>query len=252
MHGVPLPAAGLRVFPDVEAMSQAAAGEFVAAVRDAVDARGSATIALAGGDTPRRLYALLAMAPYRDRVAWPRLDVFFTDERQVSPGDPRSNVQMALEVLLDQVPVPPTQVHRPRMDDASLARAAADYAAEVSARVPPGAGGWPGFDLILLGMGADGHTASLFPGDPVLDNYDVTVAAVETPHAGFRRITLTLPVLNAARHVCFMVAGEGKAAAVARVCRDQDPSLPASRVRPALGSLAWLLDAAAARLLPGR
>ncbi len=160
-------------------------------------------IALTGGDTPRRLYELLAGPPYREGVEWPRLVIFFTDERQVPPGDPRSNVQMASETLLDRVPIAPEHVHRPRMDDPDLARAAADYAALVNAHVPRGAQGWPVFDLILLGMGADGHTASLFPGDPVLDENRVPVAAVDTPHAGFRRITLTLPVLNAARRVCF-------------------------------------------------
>jgi 6-phosphogluconolactonase len=101
-------------------------------------------------------------------------------------------------------------------------------------------------------MGADGHIASLFPGDPVLDEEAVAVAPVHTPHAGFRRVTLTLPVLNAARRIFYLVSGEGKAAAVARVCRDQDPSLAATRVRPETGSLAWFIDAAAAGLLTGR
>ena len=252
MHRAPLPDDLRRVFPDLETLSHAAAADFIAAVWEAMEARGSAVIALAGGDTPRTLYKLLAGAPYRDRVAWPKLVVFFTDERQVPPGDPQSNVQMARETLLDRVPVLPEHVHRPRLEDPDLARVAARYAAEVSAHVPRGATDSPVFDLILLGMGADGHTAALFPGDPVLDEEAAAVASVHTPHAGFRRVTLTLPVLNAARRVFFLVSGEGKAAAVARVCRDQDPLLPATRVRPETGSLIWFMDAAAARLLAGR
>jgi len=254
MHHAPPSGAHRRVFPDLEALSQAAAAEFAAAVDEAVGARGKAAIALAGGDTPRRLYALLAAAPYRERVPWSRLTVFFTDERQVPGEDPRSNAHMAKETLLDRVPIPPAQVHRPRMADPDLNRAAAEYAAQIHAQVPRGSTGRPAFDLILLGMGADGHTASLFPGDPAFDEAQLAVAAVHAPHAGLRRVTLTLPVLNAARRVLFLVAGDEKAAAVARVCRDRDPdpTLPAGRVQPTSGSVVWFLDEAAARLLAGQ
>ena len=234
----------IRVFPDRAALARGAAEAFAEIVSGAVGARGRAAVALAGGATPRETYEVLARPPFRDRVPWLALDVFFGDERMVPPTDPRSNVRMAREALLDQVPIDPTRVHAPRFDSGDLTGVSAEYSAWLTAIVARGDAGWPQFDLVLLGLGADGHTASLFPGDPALADERTAVAAVTDAPDGLPRITLTLPVLNAAAAVLFLVAGAEKAAAVHRVL-DLGESLPAGRVRPSQGTVQWLLDAAA-------
>jgi 6-phosphogluconolactonase len=181
-------------------------------------------------------------------VPWGELDVFFGDERLVPAGDPRSNVQMAREALLDHVPIDPARVRAPQTG-ADLAAVAREYAARIAAHVGRGPSGWPRFDLVLLGMGADGHTAGLFPGDPALEEERAAVAAVTGAPDGLPRITLTLPILNAAAVAIFLVTGIEKAAAVERVFHE-GVLLPAGRVRPAEGPR-WFLDAeAASRLRP--
>jgi len=241
----------IRVFPDRAALARGAAEAFAEIVSAAVGARGRAAVALAGGSTPRETYEVLARPPFRDRVPWPALDIFFGDERMVPPTDPRSNVLMAREALLDQVPIDPTRVHAPRVDSGDMTGVSAEYAAWLTAIVPRGDAGWPRFELVLLGLGADGHTASLFPGDPALEEERAAVAAVSHAPDGLARITLTFPVLNAAAVVAFLVAGEEKAEAVHRVL-DLGESLPAVQVRPAAGTVLWFMDRAAAARLQGR
>ncbi len=243
----------IQVSADREALAAAAAGRFAARIERAVEERGSAAVALAGGSTPRRLYEVLAAPPHRDGVPWAALEVFWSDERVVPPDDPRSNYRLAHEVLLAHVAVRAERIHplpAGSGDRAAtgLAAAAHAHARLLAARLPAGPGGWPRFDLVLLGLGADGHTASLFPGDPALDETRSAVAVVEAPREGTRRLTLTLPVLAAAACVVFLVAGGDKAAAVRRVLAAREP-LPAARVRPVAGELVWLLDREAARLL---
>jgi 6-phosphogluconolactonase len=209
---------------------------------EAIRRHGRFTWALAGGSTPRRLYSLLAQPPFLSCVAWSRVEFFWGDERCVPPDHPVSNFRMARETLLDVIQPDPAHVHRMHGEE-TPSTAVTDYEAELHrsfglhAGSPP-----PRFDLILLGMGADGHTASLFPHSAALREMQrwVTFDAV----AG--RLTLTRPVLNAGAHVLFLVSGASKAARLKHVLRGPDEGLPAQRVRPAPGRLEWLVDAAAA------
>jgi 6-phosphogluconolactonase len=248
MQKTPGPAQ-IHVSHDLEALSAEAAGRFAGAVSAAVAARGSAAVALAGGKTPSRMYELLSAPPYRDGVPWSELHVLWSDERAVDPTDPRSNYRLAHETLLAHVPVRHEHIHRMPAEAQDLQSAARTYARILALHALAGAGGWPALDLVLLGLGNDGHTASLFPGDPALAEARAAVAAVETPHQGTRRLTLTLPVLGAAARIVFLVAGGDKAEMVRRVLVDRNQKLPAARVRPAGGELTWLLDAAAAHQL---
>lgn len=243
----------LHVAPDAGAAARAAAELIAAAAARAVAERGRFTLALAGGSTPRRLYELLADpgAEFRAGIAWDRVHVFFGDERHVPPDHPDSNHRMAREALLDHVPV--ASVHRMHGEEPDAAVAALAYEAELAGffAVPPG-GRPPRLDLVLLGLGADGHTASLFPGSAALEERHRWVAAPYVERLGVHRLTLTLPVLDAAREVVFLVAGADKAAAVAQVLAPAPGSarLPAACVRPEDGALRWIVDQAAAARLP--
>ncbi len=192
----------LVVAADLDALARLAADRVRALAGDALAARGRFRIALAGGSTPRALYAHLAAA--RD-LDWLRTDVFFGDERSVGPDDPQSNFRMARETLLVPAGVPPENVRRLRGEDPDLDAAARDYEAALGgAAAPP-------LDLVLLGMGGDGHTASLFPGTAALDESARLCVAVDVPQLATRRLTLTYPVLSGARDVLFLVAGADKA-----------------------------------------
>ena len=241
----PTDAGRLLVYPHAAALVDAAARRVVRAAREAVAARGRFLLALAGGGTPRPVYERLASAPLRDQVPWDRVHVLFGDERCVPPDHPDSNFGMARRALLDHVPVPPTQIHRLRGEDDPQAAAAA-YA-EVLRGLADGDGP-PVLDLIQLGLGDDAHTASLFPGTPALHERTRWVAAQPVPKLHAWRLTLTPPVLNAARAVDFLVSGAGKREALRAVrTAPHDPDLrPAQLVRPAAGALTWLTDADAA------
>lgn len=222
----------------------------VARAREAIAARGRFALALAGGSTPRSLYQLLATPRFAARIAWPGVHVFWCDERCVSPHDPESNYRMARETLLDHVPLPPANVHRILGED-EPARAAASY--EELLRDFFGAQeNLPsrGFDLALLGMGADGHTASLFPGNTAARETSRWVMASRGPQPESWRVTLTPVLLNAAEDVTFIVAGAHKAERLREVLEDRlsDP-LPAQWVQPRSGALHWMVDAAAATRL---
>lgn len=227
----------LAVLPDKEALSHAAAQRFVA-LADRYTSTGAFGVALSGGSTPRPLYERLAAPPYRDQVSWPQVHLFWGDERCVPPDHAESNYRMACETLLDHVEIPAENIHRVR-GELDPARAAQEYRSELERVL----GASPGFDLILLGMGDDGHTASLFPGSPALQENERAAVAVYAPHLDSWRVTLTLPVLNRARHVLFLVSGADKAPALARI-RAGEP-LPAARVCPGQGTLTWLIDEAA-------
>jgi 6-phosphogluconolactonase len=241
------------VAPDPDALARAAAGEVARRSEEAITARGRFMLALSGGNTPRRAYALLAdpREGFRDRVDWTRTHVFFGDERQVHPDDAESNYGMASAALLREVPLPPGHVHRIRGEEADAEVAARGYEAELRSAFGLAPGELPRFDLVLLGLGADGHTASLFPGSAALEERSRLVVPPPVERLGVRRITLTLPVLDAARAVAFVVSGADKAERVADVLEGPGAELPAGRVRPARGDLVWLLDAPAARLLRG-
>jgi 6-phosphogluconolactonase len=217
--------------------------------RESIAARGRFLIALAGGATPRETYARLAAPPLRESVPWDRTWVFFGDERAVPADHRESNYRMAHEALLSAVPLPREQVFRMRAEADDPEAAAADYAAAMFGVFAPPAGELPRFDLILLGLGIDGHTASLFPNSPVLRESSRWVVSVHATAAVIpRRLTMTLPVLNAARHVAFLSAGPEKANVV-RANLQNGAGLPAAMVQPRDGSLEWLLDRAAAALL---
>jgi 6-phosphogluconolactonase len=216
-------------------LAEAAAAWTAERITAAVGERGACYLALAGGETPRGCYERLARPPYRDALPWASVFVYWSDERQVPLDDPVSNYAMAKAALLDHVPIPPSQVF-PLVGDPTPALR----------RVPPDAGGFPRFDLIHLGLGEDGHTASLFVGSPALREAQAFVAVVhDAPKPPPDRLTLTLPVINAARAVLFMVQGASKRDALARVLR-RDPALPASHVQPVDGELRLIVDRAAA------
>lgn len=204
--------------------------------------RGGFAIALAGGSTPRVLYQLLAAPPYRERLDWSRWSVYLGDERAAPPDDAESNYRLARDTLLDHVAIPPAQVHRMEAERPDLDAAAAAYSRLLEATLPSPHGA-PRLDVILLGLGADGHTASLFPGTPALDVVDAWATRGLATYPPFDRITVTFPLINAAASVAFLVTGQSKREALAGVVRG---TVPAARVRPTDGELRWFLDAAAA------
>ena len=237
--------AQLTVFADADALAEGAAVLIADLARAAVAARGCFTLALAGGSTPRRLHTRLASPAIADRIPWDKVQVFFGDERCVPPDDARSNYRMARETLLDRVPLPAANVHRIAGEDDP---AAAARAYEQDLRRTIGGAGLPAFDLICLGLGEDGHTASLFPGTEVLHETTRWVAAPYVPGLEAWRVTMTPVLLNAAREVVFLVAGSAKATVLKRVLDGphRPDLLPAQLVRPARGRVRWLVDAAAA------
>jgi 6-phosphogluconolactonase len=240
----------IQVFADLETLSRGAAEFFVGAARKAVAARGRFSVALAGGSTPRRTYELLAQSPLRDEAPWGQTHVFWGDERCVDPEDPRSNARMAREALLQHVPIPAGQIY-PMVCTPFPAAGAESYEALIRHFF---AGGAPRFDLILLGLGENGHTASLFPGTPVLRPQERWVAEVYVADEDLYRLTLTAALINQARLVAFLVAGAAKAKVLQEVRQGpRDPRrLPAQLIQPKPGELHWLLDEGAAGSIPRR
>ncbi|MGH2607449.1 MAG: 6-phosphogluconolactonase [Tepidiformaceae bacterium] len=242
----------VRILPDVEALSRAAAREFVELSRAAVAARGRFAVALAGGSTPRRIYELLAEPEHHDQVDWPRVELFWGDERPVPPEHPDSNYGMAAAALLTKVDLRPERIHRIQAERPDRKAAACDYQVEI-ARVlgarPDGSP--PVFDLILLGMGADGHTASLFPDTEALREQHCHVVANYVPKLGSERITLTFPIINRASDILIVVAGAEKARTLRAVLEGPRAveRLPSQLLRPVAGRLTWLIDWAAASAL---
>ena len=226
-------------------MAREAAAEFARIAAAACAARGAFRVALSGGTTPRAAFEALADArgPYATSVPWDRAHIFFGDERQVPPDSEHSNARMACEALLRHVPIPDEQIHRIRGENPDPDRAAEEYEEILRDRFRLAGSAKPRFDLVLLGMGADGHTASLFPGSRALEETERLAVATLAPVEPRGRITLTLPVLNAASTVMVLVTGAAKGSAFARVRAGAD--LPVARVRPADGALLWLADRAA-------
>ena len=236
----------IDVAEHADALNHGVAEQFVRLTTEAVEARGRCAVALSGGSTPKGVYQLLAAPAFRTRVRWGDIHFFWGDERHVPPDHPESNYRMAVEAMLSKVPVPPANVHRVRSELADADRAAREYEEKIRACVEGEP--LPRFDVIDLGIGTDGHTASLFPGSAALEERERLCVANWVAKFGAYRITLTLPVLNAARAVTFIVAGAEKAPIIQRVLRDPDPSppLPAQLVRPVDGECWWMLDRAAA------
>jgi len=246
------PLIDLRVFPDGAGLAHAAAEEFSRRASEAVRARGRCAAALSGGSTPRHLFALLAdpAQPFRDRIDWRAVHLFWGDERHVPPDHPESNFRMTRETLLDAVSIPAENVHRMRGEEPDAERAAALYEDELRAFFS----GEPRFDCVLLGLGADAHTASLFPGTAAVRERERWVVAPWIEKLATFRITLTPAVFDRAAAVIFLVQGEEKAGALRAVLEgERDPDrFPAQVIRPQDGELHWLVDCAAASRLEKR
>jgi len=231
---------------DADAVAEAAAEVFVASAHSAVDRSGRFVVALAGGSTPRRLYSLLSSPDYAEQVPWDRTHLLFGDERCVPLDHPQSNYRMVRESLLSGVAIPPDNVHPIAGDMSHPGRAAHFYEAAMRGLFPDGE--WPRLDLALLGVGADGHTASLFPGTSALDERERWVAANYVAWLESWRITLTVPTLCRARMVLFLVTGGSKAAVVAEAFggRPHPEPHPCERIVPLDGEREILLDREAA------
>jgi 6-phosphogluconolactonase len=243
---------GVFVFPEAASVARAAAERFVADSLAALSEREFFRVALSGGNTPKEMYRLLASPEFQVQVDWGRVQVFWGDERCVPPDHPESNYGMARVTLLDAVSIPGKNVFRMPADRSDLDAAADEYAGQLRNALPLDVYGVPRFDLVLLGLGPDGHTASLFPGTTALDETHRLVCAPFVPKFGARRMTLTYPVLNAAREILFLVTGSEKAEPLAAVIsRAGDPPLPAARVQPRDGTRVFFTDAAAAARLAG-
>jgi 6-phosphogluconolactonase len=243
----------ITVYPDNDSLISGAADFITDLAIRALAERGRFTLALSGGNTPRPVYARLATAEYRDRIDWSKVLVFFGDERCVPPDDPQSNYLMVRTALLDHVPLPPENIYRIRGEDAPE-KAAADYTDVLQNTFggdqiagPP----TEGFDLILLGMGDNGHTASLFPGLVKVMETFRWVMALYVEVVGMWRVTMTPVVINAARQVAFLVSGANKADMLQRVLEGpyQPVVLPSQIIKPGSGELHWLVDEPAAAKL---
>src|SRR6266478_9872345 len=242
----------VRIFADANSIAQTAAAEFLQAARESISEKGSFSVALAGGSTPKSLYGLLASNPLlQAKVPWDKIQFFFGDERHVPPDHAESNFRMASEAMFSRTPVQPRQVHRIHGENANVTDAAEEYEKELRAAFQLKTGELPRFDLVLLGMGPEGHTASLFLGTKALSEERRLVAANWVGKLYADRITLTPPVLNSAARVIFLVHGAEKAPALKAVLEGpyEPEQLPAQLVRPKLGKVLWLVDPSAASML---
>lgn len=244
--------ARIVVTQDLDALSMRAAELFVTMAQRAAQEEGNRfTVALSGGETPKRLYNLLSTPQYADQISWKNVHVFWGDERHVPPDDPESDYLMAYEALLRKVPLPVENVHRIRAELPDAAEAAREYESDLRGlfELPPDS--LPRFDLVLLGMGPDGHTASLFPGSDAVHDSEHLVAATWVDKLNTYRITLTAKVLNNAALIVFLVSGANKAATLKEVLDGpRQPDLyPAQLIAPADGTLLWLIDQTAAAQL---
>ncbi|MGZ4889902.1 MAG: 6-phosphogluconolactonase [Candidatus Angelobacter sp.] len=236
----------VKIVPDNAALAHTAALEFHRLAEAAVRERGRFSVALSGGNTPRTVYSLLA-SEHR-QLPWDGIHIFFGDERHVPPDDPDSNFRMASESLLSKVPIPQKNVHRIRAELDPEA-AAKEYEQELRGFFHLTDHDWPRFDLVLLGLGDDGHTASLFPGSKALTEASSRVAANWVEKLQAFRITLTLPAINHAAEVLFLVSGASKAQILSDVLRPGAGKYPAQSVQPENGRLFWLADQDAGSLL---
>ncbi len=245
------PDVAIRVFENADLVAEAAAELFARAARQAVEAGQPFNVALSGGSTPVRLFKLLAAEPYRDRVPWGGVQFFWGDERTVAPDHPESNFGAANEALLSKLDLPQANVHRIRAELRDPEEAAADYEAELRSHFGLADAEFPRFDLTFLGMGADGHTASLFPGTEALEERRRLAVAQWVEKLGAHRITLTYPTFNNASCILLLVTGGEKAETLREVLEGpvDPPRYPVQLVRPESGELFWYIDEAAGRLL---
>jgi 6-phosphogluconolactonase len=245
----------VELFANGMEIARRAAADVVRIAGDAVAAHGAFTIALSGGSTPKVLYALLAEHPsLRNSLPWDKMKVFFGDERHVGPGHADSNFQMATDAMLSKVPLRPDQVHRIKGEYPDTAQAAAEYEEVIRREFGLPAGAFPRFDLILLGMGNEGHTLSLFPGTKALNETQRVVTSNWVGKLCADRVTLTAPAANNAANVIFMITGADKACVLKSVLEGphEPDQLPAQMIQPANGNVSWLVDEAAGSMLSKR
>jgi 6-phosphogluconolactonase len=242
--------ANIRTYATADDLAVALAADLLTAATQCEQAKLPLVLALSGGSTPQRLFRLLAVEPYRTGLPWRTIQLYWGDERCVPPNHPESNYGIAYDELISQITIPADNVHRIQ-GEAKPKSEAARYADSVCAAMPHNERGLPVFDWILLGLGTDGHTASLFPDDPEVPAAGAVCRVTEHPATGQKRISLSLAVLNSAKRVSFLVTGREKAAIVKTIISTptDEQTLPAGLVRPTSGNLEWLCDQAAASLL---
>jgi 6-phosphogluconolactonase len=243
----------IRIHRDSQAMADAAAAFVLEVGKEAIRIKGRFFIALSGGTTPATLYRALTAPSVTDRFDWSRTTFFFSDERCVPPDDPRSNYALAKKALFTPLNIAPSQVYRMAGESKDPQAAATEYEQQIRLATNTLSTAPPSLDLILLGLGEDGHTASLFPGAPILQDHQRVIAATQSPKDPPNRLTMTLAALNRASVILFLATGIGKAGVVRAVLdpkTEADSRLPASLVRPEDGRLMWFLDRAAAAELP--
>ncbi len=239
------------IFPNRHVLATEAGRFIVRSLQTAIADHGHATMVLSGGKTPRAVYEQLPSLARESNLEWKRVDVFWGDERSVPPDHPESNFLMAKESLLRHIEIPGRNIHR-IMSEHPPADAAMRYAEEIGRFFGLKEGEVPSFDLLLLGLGQDGHIASIFPGSAAETEDKKLVAAVYGENMPVERITLTLPVLNRAASICMLVSGEEKAKALKAAFDEGEPVLPVHRLRPLHGTIHWFVDRDAARLLKER
>jgi 6-phosphogluconolactonase len=231
-------------------LAHAAAKIFAVSARDSVSQNGRFIVALSGGSTPRLTHRILGQEPYVKEIPWEKTYLFWVDDRCVPEFSPANNYGTAKKDFLERVPIPLEQVH-PMPVGAPPERGASMYQNELETFFRRHGDELPVFDLIFLGIGEDGHTASLFPGQRALEEKEKWVVAVKGGNPDLRRLTMTYTVLNRARQLIFLVSGKEKAAIVRAVFEPVEPPFPAQKIRPVHGTLVWLLDRDAASFLPG-
>jgi 6-phosphogluconolactonase len=247
----PVPEPSVRTFANLEELSLAAAREFTRAASSRLAGANLFSVALSGGTTPRRFFELLATPEFSKSIQWSRVHLFQVDERCVPPDSPQSNYKMIRETLLDRIELPNPNFHRMQAERPDREAAAREYENDLRRTLDAPAPEWPRFDMIFLGLGDDGHTASLFPGTSALAEDRVAVCPNYVEKLKMWRMTLTMPVLNAGAHVIFLVAGSEKKDLVRQLLRGPTatPPLPSGLVKPARGAVDWYLDQAAASSL---
>jgi 6-phosphogluconolactonase len=249
---VTISASEIYVEEDIQALSRKAAEIIMAAISAALKTKSVYTMVLSGGSSPKCLYTLLATDPvFKDQIPWENVHFFWGDERHVPPDHNQSNYRMADECMLSRLPIPPQNIHRIKSEISDAGRAAELYQQEISGFLQLKAGQLPRFDCVLLGMGPDGHTASLFPETAALEEQQRMVVADWVPEIQAYRITMTIPVLNNAESIIFLIGGENKAETLKIVLEDKKrmKRFPAQMIQPVHGKLLWIIDRAAAREL---
>ena len=239
----------IRIFDDLERLSWAAATRFEELARIKTIEKRIFAVALSGGSTPKLLYEILGSPTFAGRVRWPDVHLFQVDERCVAPDDPDSNYRLIRRAMLESLLLPEGNFHRMEAERPDREQAAREYAGDLARVLQPAPGEFPRLDLVFLGMGPDGHTASLFPGTAGLDEQTAWVVPNYIENLKAFRLTLTLPVLNASAHAIFMVTGADKAATLREVLEGPPERYPVQRIRPVGGRASWFVDQSAAQLL---